>query len=281
MASNDEIDEYYKTIEAITFSEDTHNWHFGYWPENSKRATFEEAQDHMTDLIINRLPQKEGQSILDVGCGIGGPAIRLVKKMNCFVTGITNSHFQIEKAQVLTEKNNLSNQISFQFADAINLPFGNESFDATIALESMGQIPDNDKAMGEIARVLKPGGTFVFADGYAIRPISKKMKDLLYYFFLAPSIHTEEELVNLLKKSGFEVKEMTDYTEQTKRSMRELLILIFRNKNELRKKYGDEFDTMIRNDLFKISSASKDFGYIMGTSIKRENHRNDNLSVDK
>ncbi len=270
MATNDEIDQFYKRIEAITFSEDTSNWHFGYWPENHRNATFEEAQDYMNDLIISKLPQKEDQNVLDVGCGIGGPAIRLAKKMNCHVTGITNSHSQVEKARALTEQDNLSAHISFQFADAANMPFNDETFDAAVAMESLGQIPDNQKVLCEISRVLKPGATFIFSDGYAIRTVDEKLKEMLYYYFLTPSIHTRDELTTFLNSAGFEVKEMTDFTQQTKRSMKELLILIFRNKNELRKIYGDEFDRIIRNDLFKMSSAYKDFGYIIGTSVKKK-----------
>ena len=67
--------------------------------------------------------------ILDVGCGIGGPARMLAEDFNCHVTGIDISHEFIRTAIGLSELVGLEDRTEFIQGDALNLPFDRNSFD--------------------------------------------------------------------------------------------------------------------------------------------------------
>jgi cyclopropane fatty-acyl-phospholipid synthase-like methyltransferase len=52
------------------------NLHFGYWTGPQDTSDKHVAQERLTDLMIERVPLAEGQRLLDVGCGVGHPALR-------------------------------------------------------------------------------------------------------------------------------------------------------------------------------------------------------------
>lgn len=56
---------------------------------------------------------KNNQKVLDVGCGIGGPAREISTFTGCEVVGVNNNDYQIQKATALTAKQGLSNKVSF------------------------------------------------------------------------------------------------------------------------------------------------------------------------
>jgi SAM-dependent methyltransferase len=68
--------------------------------------------------------------MLDLGCGLGGPARYLAATFGCKVTGIDLSPAFIDSATYLTARCGLSDRVIFQVGDALNLPFDDASFDA-------------------------------------------------------------------------------------------------------------------------------------------------------
>ena len=86
-----------------------------YWKNDTK--TLEEAQQNKIDHIIKKLDIKEGQKILEVGCGWGGMALEVAKQKNCEVTGISLSKNQIEYCKSKAEEKGLSNQVNFELID--------------------------------------------------------------------------------------------------------------------------------------------------------------------
>src|SRR5262249_2172501 len=66
---------------------------------------------------------KSGDSVLDLGCGIGGPARYLAATFGCTVTGVDLSPSFIDAANYLTARCGLSDRVTFQVGDALHLPF--------------------------------------------------------------------------------------------------------------------------------------------------------------
>lgn len=56
---------------------------------------------------------QDGQKVLDVGCGIGGPAREIATFTGCDVVGVNNNGYQIERATALTARQGLSERVSF------------------------------------------------------------------------------------------------------------------------------------------------------------------------
>lgn len=102
--------------------------------------------------------------ILDVGCGIGGTSRYLAKKFgnSTEVLGITLSTKQKQRAQELAKTQHVDN-VRFEVMDALNMSFADNTFDFVWACESGEHMPDKQKYVEEMVRVLKPGGRIVIA----------------------------------------------------------------------------------------------------------------------
>ncbi|GAA5848054.1 hypothetical protein JCM9279_007432 [Rhodotorula babjevae] len=105
---------------------------------------------------------KPGMRVLDVGCGVGGPAREIARFTDANVTGLNNNEFQVLRARKYTAKAGLSKQVQFVKGDfmALKEQFGSNSFDAVYAIEATCHAPTWEGVYGQIFEVLKPGGTF-------------------------------------------------------------------------------------------------------------------------
>ena len=101
--------------------------------------------------------QKESR-VLDVGCGAGATAVYLAKKRGCHVTGVDVIARMIARCEEMARREGVADRTTFRVADAQDLPFADDSFDAVIT-ESVTAFPeDKQKAVTEYVRVTKPGG---------------------------------------------------------------------------------------------------------------------------
>ena len=94
-------------------------------------------------------------SVLEVASGTGESACYLSASLEAHVVGIDSSDYMIERAKKKTEQRNL--EIEFEKADAHQLPFGDATFDRAIS-ECTTCLLDKERAIREMARVVKPGG---------------------------------------------------------------------------------------------------------------------------
>ncbi|WP_024509863.1 class I SAM-dependent methyltransferase [Bradyrhizobium sp. ARR65] len=103
-------------------------------------------------------------SVLDVGCGVGGPARFLAATYGCRVMGVDLSEPFVDAARYLTERTGQSEQVSFQTASALELPFDNARFEVVLLQHVAMNISDRARLYREIRRVLRPGGKFATFD---------------------------------------------------------------------------------------------------------------------
>lgn len=103
---------------------------------------------------------KNAACVLDVGCGTGNLASTLA--LNSNIRGIHGVDFSapyIEHAK----RNNSGSRIQFQVGDACALPFGDKEFEHTLAMLVIQFIPQPERAISEMRRVTRPGGTVAAA----------------------------------------------------------------------------------------------------------------------
>ncbi|KZF22686.1 ERG6, Delta(24)-sterol C-methyltransferase [Xylona heveae TC161] len=103
---------------------------------------------------------KEGMKVLDVGCGVGGPAREIARFTGCNIVGLNNNDYQIERATAYAAQAGLSKQLSFTKGDFMQMSFPDNSFDAVYAIEATVHAPSLEGVYSQIYRVLKPGGVF-------------------------------------------------------------------------------------------------------------------------
>lgn len=107
---------------------------------------------------------KEGDEVLDAGCGLGGPARTLAETYGCRVTGIDLTPEFCEAAAELNRRVGLGDKIVIQEANALALPFGDDTFDVVWTMHVSMNIDDKAELYDQFARVLKPGGKLAFFD---------------------------------------------------------------------------------------------------------------------
>ncbi|KIW16215.1 hypothetical protein PV08_06266 [Exophiala spinifera] len=141
------------------------NWstRFHYAPF-SPADTLHSAQcfyEHRIALLMGLRP---GMRVLDVGCGIGGPAREIARFTGCEVVGISINQTQIDRAIQLTAREGLMDKCTFVRGDFLNIPFRSDIFDAAFAIEATCHAPSLKTVYAEICRVLKPGGVCLVSE---------------------------------------------------------------------------------------------------------------------
>jgi len=107
---------------------------------------------------------KPGTRVLDVGSGLGGPARFLAATYGCDVTGIDLMPEFCTVATELSRLTRLTERTRFQQGNALALPFDEGAFDCVWTIQTQMNIAEKRQLYGEIARVLRAGGQFVFQD---------------------------------------------------------------------------------------------------------------------
>ena len=135
--------------------------HHGYYTNGKwSQHDFKEAKIELLRQLLNWSEVSNPNSVLDIGCGIGGSARYLAKKFGSEVTGVTLSEAQIRRAKELTDP---SLPVRFQKADALHLPFPDAHFDFVWSCESGEHMPDKHAFLSEMIRVLRPRGRLLMA----------------------------------------------------------------------------------------------------------------------
>ncbi|MCY4612337.1 MAG: methyltransferase domain-containing protein [Nitrospira sp.] len=108
--------------------------------------------------LADRLSLKPGMQVLDVGCGVGGPMGALARYSGASFVGINNNAYQIKRAKLHTR--DVASLCRFICGDYMQIPEGDDQYDAAFAIESTAHAPDKTAAFREIFRVLRPGACF-------------------------------------------------------------------------------------------------------------------------
>jgi len=116
-----------------------------------------------TQALAEFMQLRPGTHLLDVGCGIGGPA-RFFASRGCQVTGIDLTDEFLRVAGSLTRRVKLDDKIKFRQGSALKLPFDAHTFDGAYTIHVCMNVADKGGVIREVARVLKPGGRFTIYD---------------------------------------------------------------------------------------------------------------------
>jgi SAM-dependent methyltransferase len=103
--------------------------------------------------------------VLDVGCGSGGPAVRLAEQMGCSVYGIDGHGDGIAQANATAVRCGFDDRVHFDTLDANKpLPLPSASFDVVMCIDAVNHLADRGEVLAEWARLLRPGGRVLYTD---------------------------------------------------------------------------------------------------------------------
>ena len=136
-----------------------------YLPQVNNDLTIDQAQSDKYNLIIQRTGIKDGDRILELGCGFGGFASYLLNKFpNIYITGVNPSKVQasylMDELPIKTPAFSLDrfSLIQKRFDELTESDVSDESFDLVISIGVLEHVSNLSKLFELIARILKPGG---------------------------------------------------------------------------------------------------------------------------
>src|SRR6266404_1657531 len=117
------------------------------------------------DRFLEWLDLSPGKTLLDVACGAGGPALRIVASTGCSVVGIDVHEEAVTTARSLAAQRGLAECTEFRSTDATGpLPFSDATFDAISCIDAINHFSDRSRVLAEWTRLLKVGGRLLFTD---------------------------------------------------------------------------------------------------------------------
>lgn len=211
------VNEYYDLVTDFYEYGWGQNFHFA--PRYIGETFFESIARH-EHFLAARGGFTEGNNIVDLGCGVGGPARNMVRLTRCNVTGVNNNEYQISRARRHDARAGMSNKIDYVKTDFCNMSFADSTFDGAYAIEATCHAKDKVKCYGEICRVIKPGACFVvyewcMTDKYD--PANEYHRQIKHRIELGdglPEMETTAQVVEYIKQAGFIVEEAFDVIEQ-------------------------------------------------------------------
>lgn len=177
----------------------------GFWDRWAKRYDFMMSKDGRTYAqIVTCMKRKLDRKmyVLELACGTGLLSVQLAGSVKLLeATDFSEEMIQQAKAKAH------SSRIHFSVQDATCLPYAEETFDAVVISNALHIMPEPEKALAEIRRVLKPGGVLIAPTFTAAGSISGRMRIRLMELSGFKVFHkwTPQEYLDFLKKNGFKI----------------------------------------------------------------------------
>lgn len=105
-----------------------------------------------------------GQTFIDLGCGQAGPSLWVARETGAALVGIDLSSVEIAQASERVTEFGVAGRARFEVADLVATGLPDASFDGAMSVDVLWSVPDTAGALGEVARILRPGVRFVFTN---------------------------------------------------------------------------------------------------------------------
>jgi sterol 24-C-methyltransferase len=167
--------------------------------------------------LADRLRIKPTSTVLDVGCGIGGPLTNIARNTGASMVGLNNNAYQVSRGNAIAKDRGLEKTCKFVKGDFCKMDFPENHFDSAYAIESTCHAPKREDVFSQVFKSLKPGGYF---GGYEWVLTDKHDESNPEHVRAAKNIEIGNGLPHLshfsvvpaaLRNVGFEVVEYEDF----------------------------------------------------------------------
>lgn len=245
--------------------------HLAYWYDDEDQAPLIEAAQRLTRKVADSLRLRKGDRVLDVGCGLGAPAVQLATEYGVQVTGVNISTRQVAEAHARAREAGLADQVTFQVGDFGSLDFPDGSFDAVVAMESLVYVGDLRHTLASLHRVMRPGARLSLAEptreGLGVVAASEFAAN-----FGAKWLLSVAEWLDPLREAGFEPVEYLQCGPRVFGMGPKYLQAVETRRDELAARFGEAAVDELRQTLEKFfAPGASQIGYAVITAQKPRN----------
>ena len=226
-----------------------------YWKEDTK--TLEEAQQNKINHIIKKLNIKNGQKILEVGCGWGGMAFEIARQKGCEVKGISLSKNQINYCKKKAKELNLDNQVSFELADYREVEGQYDRIYSVGMFEHVGKKFYN-VFFKSINKLLKNDGLFLLHTIGVVDKPSPPNKFINKYIFPGGVCPSLSQIVKPIEKTGLIVADTETLIRHYDKTLLSWLNRFMAKKDLVKDMFDEKFVKMWS---FYLASCAAAFRY--------------------
>ena len=226
-----------------------------YWKEDTK--TLEEAQQNKINHIIKKLNIKNGQKILEVGCGWGGMAFEIARQKGCEVKGISLSKNQINYCKKKAKELNLDNQVSFELADYREVEGEYDRIYSVGMFEHVGKKFYN-VFFKSINKLLKNDGLFLLHTIGVVDKPSPPNKFINKYIFPGGVCPSLSQIVKPIEKTGLIVADTETLIRHYDKTLLSWLNRFMAKKDLVKDMFDEKFVKMWS---FYLASCAAAFRY--------------------
>ena len=226
-----------------------------YWKKDT--TNLEEAQQNKIDHIIKKLDIKEGQKILEVGCGWGGMAFEIAKQKKCEVTGISLSKNQIEYCKKKAKELKLDNQVHFELCDYRSVKGKYQRIVSVGAFEHFGKKFYKTFFKGVHDLMTDDGICLLHTIG-SVDPPGPAQPFIQKRIFPGGIVPSLSDMVNPIEKTGLVISDCETLIHHYDKTLKIWLDRFLKNREKAKRMYSEQFCKMWE---FYLASCSSAFRY--------------------
>jgi sarcosine/dimethylglycine N-methyltransferase len=205
------------------------------------------ASRRTVEFMASRVSLDSGSRVLDIGAGYGGAARYLAKTTGASVTCLNVSEVENERNRAANQVQGLADLVTVRHGTFEAIPEPDQSFDLVWSQDAILHSGDREQVLDEVARVLKPGGEFIFTDPMQADVVSNPaLLQPIYERIHLPNLASIAFYREALKARGFEEVEVVPMLEQLGLHYAQVHKMLQSRRSELEKKVsGDYIERML------------------------------------
>ena len=215
-----------------------------------------------TDRLVAASGTEQGAHVLDIGCGLGGPAMRIASEHGRKVTGVDLVATNVTTARERVLEAGLSGQVQIMEGDATALPFAEGTFDAVFSQDALCHVPDKGAALEEAARVVVHNGAIGLTDWVETDKMTEARRAEVLDALSAPNLQTHAGYEQTMEGHGVQVTVSEDISSVFAGFYDGVMVRLKKMEAEISDRFSPRVFTIMmqKNGVFQTAFAEGSLG---------------------